>query len=391
MPQERLRIGVLAIHGIGRQVRGGHVAGVADGVIESMRRGGVIVEDSLLEDPPNEHWRRVRVSDAHGEREILFADGYWAQGVVKRISRIRALPQMLKFLPALLLFFAPDDRDRRFFEQFAADDREDRERTSALDAVGVVTRLLARLFAAIVVVALIMRVFTWWQSLLILGAGMALVATTGLFSDVLLALADEPRLSAVLAKLTNDLERLAKEVDVVLVVGHSQGGYLAFRLVRQHLAGESHARIGLIGVASGLKPIWLLRMFRDSRLLVAGWLIALGTVAAMIVTTLDFDATSGRARADDSVKLFGTYVGLVSPPIGHLAAPGYVDSLTRYFRTISYGGSWLPFSLAPFHIAAMLAAVAAAVLGGKMLKGARLSPYMKAPSFEEIQPRLWWR
>src|ERR1044072_3978106 len=64
----------------------------------------------------------------------------------------------------------------------------------------------------------------------------------------------------------------------VVVVAHSQGGYLAHDVLSNAAAPQRHT-VELVGVGSGLKPSWLLRQLHRRRVLAAAWIALLSVVA----------------------------------------------------------------------------------------------------------------
>jgi hypothetical protein len=155
---------------------------------------------------------------------------------------LRALPMML------VLVLAPDDRE-----------------TAQLSLGRITYRTAFVLLCALSVLQADVRVWTV-PALALLLVLLATFRSLNVIGDVQMATVADEQLGRIEARINAVVDQALSMAGRVVVVGHSQGGYLSHRALHSRQRAEgSTDRVELIGVGSGLKPIWLLHEFSDRR------------------------------------------------------------------------------------------------------------------------------
>ncbi|MFE2304840.1 hypothetical protein [Streptomyces sp. NPDC059411] len=287
------RVGYLFVHGIGNQ-KPGTTLEWGRSTFSALRdvHGEQVLswKDQPLADSPEDTSTRhaeVVVSLGGTRHRALFAEALWADKFAElgRPSLRRTLTFLLASLPLLFWVVGPDRRDLRVL---TSPSRSLRARGEAWLAQ---MRLLWRLLTlAVVSTALAYGIVLAARSLLASALLLALLALLvrsrrNLLWHVRVAAVDEERTQQLLAHLHRKLEWMERHCDEVVVVAHSQGGYLMHRVLSP-TADQRHPKVRrFIGVGSGLKPISLLKTFDNSGIgpglwglvgLVPGWLWGLG-------------------------------------------------------------------------------------------------------------------
>ncbi|MFE4633158.1 hypothetical protein ACFRJ1_07230 [Streptomyces sp. NPDC056773] len=229
--------------------------------------------------------REMRHAEAtlnfNGEsHRALFAEARWSDvfaGLAKPSLR-RTLVFLAVSLPLLACVVGPDRRDldvlggrprRVSFLRFASPENRAVGRlmwrlTTA--AVLAIAMLYAVALSSMMLVIPLLAVLAWWAR-----------SRWNLVWHVRMAATDEEGTRQLLAHLHQRLHWMERQCDEVVVVAHSQGGYLMHRVLSP-TAAERHPKVRrLIGVGSGLKPITLLRTLHSGGIASAVWL-AVGTV-----------------------------------------------------------------------------------------------------------------
>lgn len=109
------------------------------------------------------------------------------------------------------------------------------------------------------------------------------VRAVNIVGDVSLAAAGDGRLQDIVGTMQTAYDELRRTVGKIVVLAHSQGGYLTHTILRRRGRTRRLNEVSrFIGVGSGLKPIFLFTQLRRPRCLAAAWL-ALGGVAVLAV------------------------------------------------------------------------------------------------------------
>ncbi|WKV71348.1 hypothetical protein AW27_007285 [Streptomyces sp. PCS3-D2] len=290
----RWRVGYLFVHGIGNQKPGDTLewGRTAFDALRDVHGQEVLSwrDQPLAASPEDAATRHAEVVVSLGggaPRRALFAEALWADTFTElgRPSFRRTLTFLLASLPLLFWVVGPDRRDLRFLTS------SDRGPQARREAGLAQTRLAWRLLTlAVIATALVYGVALAAHSLLVSALLLSLLAwfarsRRNLLWHVRVAAVDEERTRQLLAHLHRKLAWMERHCDEVVVVAHSQGGYLMHRVLSP-TADRRHPKVRrFIGVGSGLKPISLLKTFDSSGIgpslwglagLVPGWLWGLG-------------------------------------------------------------------------------------------------------------------
>ncbi|GAA3177949.1 MULTISPECIES: hypothetical protein [Streptomyces] len=291
----RWRVGYLFVHGIGNQ-KPGTALEWGRATFDALRdvHGEQVLawnDQPLAASPEDAAIRHAEVVISLGgggaSRRALFAEALWADKftTLGRPSIRRTLTFLVASLPLLLWVVGPDRRDLRVL---ASPSRGLQTRGEAGLAQ---MRLLWRLLTlTVIATALAYGISLTAHSLLASAFLLGLLAwfarsRRNLLWHVRVAAIDEERTRLLLAHLHRKVSWMERHCDEVVIVAHSQGGYLMHRVLSP-TADRHHPKVRrFIGVGSGLKPITLLKTFDNSRIgpglwglvfLVPGWLWGLG-------------------------------------------------------------------------------------------------------------------
>lgn len=97
-----------------------------------------------------------------------------------------------------------------------------------------------------------------------------------LASHVMVAATDETGTDSLLQCIRERLEFLESQCAKVVIVAHSQGGFLTHRLLTQDGDGKHQSTVRFVGIASGLKPITMLNDNNNPRTAAGSWLCLIG-------------------------------------------------------------------------------------------------------------------
>ncbi|MCR8573589.1 hypothetical protein [Streptomyces sp. Isolate_219] len=277
------RVGYLVVHGIGNQHR---KAGTEQSVLHHMGKslvdpiatayGPSAVEweettersEATADAPygePAHATARIRVPDGP-TAEVLIAEAVWS-------NRFSRLPRWLRViltlgylgwkLPAVLMLVGPDRRDHAVG-------------LPATEGFGLLMRFAWRMLTLIVLSAAMLTLATAhpWVALAIALIALGLLGTRlNLVEHVITAAARDTEREALLDYLEDRLRWLERRCDAIVIVAHSQGGYLAHQLLGRDGGRNQKKVVRLVGVGSGLKPIWVLRQTRRPVVLALSWLL----------------------------------------------------------------------------------------------------------------------
>lgn len=340
------RIGCLVVHGVGYQHR---KTGTEESVLRRMGRGTLasiaeIHGSSALE------WREVPEErtvtnaapfgiPAHatakirhpngGEGELLVAEAVWSDGLLQPkgfVRRFLNLRHLIPILPLLLLTVGPDQRDRKVLldEQVGAEQRGFWEIFSASlrdpflwgPENRHLVRLMWRLLTLIVFMAAITAVALFHPLVAagVLGCVAVLLSVCPNPVQQVITVSTHNEAREITIDLLEDrLKWLEAQCDEVVIIAHSQGGYLAHQLL---LRGEGRNQTKVtrfVAVGSGLKPIWTLRHARNKFFVVVLWAVPAG-MACMLWGTAPVLAPGLTASAAGLLDLGSSLVYLLAHP-----------------------------------------------------------------------------
>ncbi|MFB7356001.1 hypothetical protein [Streptomyces gardneri] len=181
------------------------------------------------------------------KQRVVITEAFWADAE-RRPRRMQTLTWIIKSLPLLLLLSVAPDRQ---------DIREPR-----------FLRFFYRLaFPVLVIISLLQpSVRIWTLLLLVAVAASTSFRRTNLLGDVQIAATRDEEISEIVNEINSAIDAAFSIAERVVVVGHSQGGYLSHRALElRAVTRGTKERIELIGIGSGLKPISLLKAFGDCR------------------------------------------------------------------------------------------------------------------------------
>jgi hypothetical protein len=234
----------------------------------------------------------LTLEDPRGRaRSVLCAEAHWSRVVPRR--RLRFLWWLVRLLPVLLfLMVLPDRRDEGALPE--EDDARPRRilrltltPTLAQPFVLSLFRAGWRLMLVVVVIGVAYAVRPLGLLLLGLLLVLSVARSRNILGDVQIAASGLQDTEVVVRRIRQALEWLGQRADEIVVVGHSQGGYLSHLALSRAPASRPRRRRDirpagtvkrLIGVGSGLKPIWILQRFDRPPLVAAAWLTLLSTV-----------------------------------------------------------------------------------------------------------------
>jgi hypothetical protein len=263
---------VVVIHGIGAKKAGGPLQSVAGPLEQFLYRqapGTVSVTrrdstDNLPEYTEFLYESTIGRGQQRSTQRVVMLEVLWAD-IGRRTSGVRSLIWILKSLPLLgLLVIAPDNRD--------------------LNDVSL-SRLAYRLtFPVLIVLSLLQPAIRLWVLVLIIAViSTVIFRRTNLIGDVQMAAVNEAAVGEIVENINATIDQALSVAKRVIVVAHSQGGYLSHRALQvRSLSGGSHEKIELVGVGSGLKPIWLLKRFGDWQSVGVATILLLGVSATFI-------------------------------------------------------------------------------------------------------------
>ncbi|MFC9089945.1 lipase family protein [Nocardiopsis dassonvillei] len=89
----------------------------------------------------------------------------------------------------------------------------------------------------------------------------------------------DPDRETLLDYLEDRLDWLRGQCDEIVIIAHSQGGYLVHQLLARDGGRNQEKVVRLACIGSGLKPIWILRQTRDWRAALIMWLFPVASLS----------------------------------------------------------------------------------------------------------------
>ena len=246
------KIGVLFVHGIGSQHRGGTLAEFGDPLIDSTTRwlvGGSVSRTAPVDQPDSPVYENVTVTDADGRTlEILAAESCWAD-TVQAPGYWRLLAWLVSTVPFLVTraFDTGLRRTNRQIERHLDRPGGGRARPASLPgALTVLALAPVRLVQNVIALTASLALLVLLLVLGILGLGRLLTAYIG---DSYAYLTDAGKL---IERVHHDLDWLEWHANAPLViVAHSQGA----EIVRRVLIGRTGPVASLVTFGSGIEKL----------------------------------------------------------------------------------------------------------------------------------------
>ena len=240
---------VVVVHGIGSKKPGGPLRSVANPVEQFLYRQApqeVWVTRQPARGGEPEQVEFIYEKTVKGKRlkqRVVMTEVLWAD-VKHRPHRLKTIGWFLRSFPLMILLaVAPDHNDA---------------------ARWYIRRIVYRLAYTFFIILSIMQpsVRPWALIFLLALALTTAFRRTNLLGDIQMASVDENEVVKIVHNINSVIDRALATASRVVVVAHSQGGYLSHRALQARaLSSIAPARLELVGVGSGLKPIWLLREF----------------------------------------------------------------------------------------------------------------------------------
>ncbi|GAA1778061.1 hypothetical protein [Leucobacter iarius] len=288
---------MIVIHGVGNQTRGATTDLVARRLAETLAEVGVTTRSE--DTPPASDVPAATELFIGSSRPVLVAEGYWADLIrQRRGKKLRSFLQRVWFgIPVLPFLFsaalAPRAHESALFSE--PQKKSWKSLFSFRDEWAFARRAWPTLWRCITMIAVVLLAIAGvkWLGLLATLAVLGALAIASWFLlrgrwDVLehlrVAGLETETLALIEDRLVGSIDHLAAQCDEIWIVGHSQGGYLAHRL----LTGPHRNRWSNVtkytGLASGMRPIRLISIYREWRWTVSGWLNLIGGALVMIGT-----------------------------------------------------------------------------------------------------------
>ncbi|MEU9851644.1 hypothetical protein [Streptomyces sp. NPDC047985] len=195
---------------------------------------------------------------------------------------------------------------------------------------------------------------------------------------IMAAVRDQER-EKLLDYLEDRLRWMQGRCDKIVIIAHSQGGFLAHQLMARQRGSNQRKVIRLVGVGSGLKPIWILQQARRPFVAAMAWVLPFASVCLAWGASPLIEPSSSEVAAGMLMQLTATTPSLAlplaaqSPEFGTTMMQGMAESLERIQSGIFLVGdmSWERW-------AAIAVSVTLTVVCGLIVKF-RIAPGAKAP------------
>lgn len=366
------RLGYLVVHGVGNQHRG---IGSGRSVLHHMGRG--IVDPiakahgsssvTWTETPENRgstaEWplgapahAAVRIT-ALGQKTktVLIAEAVWA-------DRFRRPPWYLRWLltvgyvvlslPAVLLLVGPDRRDRSIWEPTGASCRRTflRSLSDGLRPGAFlvspdfrhIARMGWRFLTLLVLLAAFKELLTehprWAAGCAAVLIGL-LCTRLNVADHVIMAAARSQEREKLLDFLEERLRWMQAHCDEIVIVAHSQGGFLAHQLMTRNGGRNQSKVMRLVGVGSGLKPIRLLQQLRRPLVWAVAWMLPTASLCLVWGASPLIEPSSSEIAAGMLMHMKATMPALVVPLAAQSPqfASATLDSVTESMERVQFG------------------------------------------------------
>lgn len=349
--KKQFDLAVVLVHGIGPNKPGKTLSRWSPEIEHALRGlaepAQITAADGLLTIRGGEiRTRHIALSCPDGrEHRILVTEACWSDAYRPR-RLIGTLPWMARVAPALVLPFMPDSRDTAAL-------RSPRPDTLAM----AVLRFLLRL-ATIFIIVILLTTLPVWASLVAATLLLTIVAFSllsrraNLAGHVLMAATDGPELKAVEDRVDDVIAACETVAAKVTVVAHSQGGFIAHRVLQR----RTRAQLRLVCVGSGLRPITLLRVLGRTPYSWASAIALSGVVALSVALQTSYQPPRG-GGVPDSVReeFWRSFAGLLlGGTVSRDHQPTQIDFSVAIDALPKFNFSWLLVIAVLLYISAVL-------------------------------------
>lgn len=355
--------GVLIVHGIGQSKPGDTLQLLGQSIVTGITEAGV---DARCGDTISEDRVPRKLVEIVGRQSVLVAEAHWADALptlhgfdAQRIGRqFHALARMAPFLLIGALGPRTHEPDPMSLDPSTSFSKQFRIlapmlwRMSTLVGVIVGLALLAGLGLS-----------KPWVGALLGGAVIAFLLFLGmskLIGQVRIAALEDDEIAPALTRIREAIAQVEATCDEVWVLAHSQGGYLAHRVLAED-GPNAHPRVKrFTGIASGLRPIHLASTTRSVRWAVQGWLSLLSSMCFFAFGLLII-SPGGILSASSLTLLFAGFLPFLVVPAALLDTSLLLEQLGSMHEAAVAGLAWtyqdtVRIALAAAGVAAILAA-----------------------------------
>lgn len=305
------------VHGIGSSKAGDTRDAFARSIHRGVADAGGAARVTDVTVPGGPPQSRIDIDRAPS---VLLAEAYWADAIPtltgwsprRSVRQLLALIRMLPFLLAGAL-------GPRAHEPDLADDSSEPTWRQLRDLAPMLWRM-ATLYGVIIGASLLAGAAATqpWLAAALIAAALLLVAflgTSRLLGQVRVAAMEDAELAPALARIRAALAHAEAMCDEVWVIAHSQGGYLAHRVLTED-GRNAHPRVKrMTGIASGLRPIHLAAVARSARWTASGWIMLTSGMFAAVLLVLMLTPGGLLSPSTLSGFLTSAFLVLVQPAV----------------------------------------------------------------------------
>ncbi|MBF8173537.1 hypothetical protein IW294_22590 [Streptomyces olivaceus] len=282
---------------------------------------------------------------------MLIAEAVWADRFRRPPWYLRwllTIGYVLLSLPAALLLIGPDRRDRNFWAPTEPSPKRTLAR-SLLEGLRPgaflfspdfrhIARIGWRFLTLVVLLAAFSALLlehTWWTVSCAAVLIVLLSTRLNVGDHVITAVARNQEREKLLAFLEERLRWMRAHCDKVVIIAHSQGGFLAHQLMARDGGRNQSKVIRLVGVGSGLKPIWLLQQIKRPLVCAVAWMLPVASLclawgaSPLIEPSNSEIAASMLMQVKVLVSSMAVPLGAQSPQFSTDLLHGVVESMER--------------------------------------------------------------
>lgn len=330
--------GVLVVHGIGRQKPGETLHAFIKGISSEVSECGIDVSVKEIDTGYSTSQVEVKIMNSP---PVLFAEAYWADSIpdlrgisLRRVGR-QALA-LIRMLPSLLAgALAPrvTEPDLLTLETSSADTWEEMRQWGP--TFWRMCTFFGLLIGFVLIVNASMRHMWLLIFLSVVGIGALLyILTSDLIGQVRVAALEDTQIQPALGRIRTALVNMESQCNEVWIIAHSQGGYLAHRVLAED-NDHAHPRVKrFTGLASGIRPIRLAMLARDVRSTLAGWLSIVASSMVTLLAVLVF-TPGGMFSLSGTFGRIVEYSSRIFVQPGLIFLPGDNDVVTEMLRSVN--------------------------------------------------------